>query len=103
LLRAAAAAIDASFPVTALLAGEPDLGRFFGHGRLVTMPEKPVLKRRIAELLVRLLPADRVLAEAEVNAALRPVHDDVASLRRLMVDLGLVTRNGSSDYRRVTR
>jgi hypothetical protein len=99
-LRAAAGAIDATFPVTGLLASEPDLGRFFRHGRLATMPENPNLKRRIAALLVRLLPTDRTLSEAEVNAALRPVHDDVASLRRLMVDLGLVTRNGSSDYRR---
>jgi hypothetical protein len=57
-------------------------------------------QRDVVTDAVRLLPGDRSLSEAEVSALLRPVHGDVAPLRRLTVDLGLVTRNGSSDYRR---
>ncbi|MBC3840183.1 DUF2087 domain-containing protein [Streptacidiphilus sp. 4-A2] len=47
-----------------------------------------------------LLPEDRTLTEAEVNALLRHAGDDVARLRRLLVDLGLVDRSGSAEYRR---
>lgn len=100
-LRAAADAVDATHPVTALLADDPDLARLFRHGRLVTWPEDPALWRRIAYLAVRLLPEDAELPEAEVNRLLGQLHDDHATLRRLLVDLRLVTRSGSDHYRRV--
>jgi hypothetical protein len=102
LLQAAAKAIDSTFPISALLRSEPDLQRFFRHGRLIDMPENPVLKGKIAGLLARLLPVGHVMSEAVVNGLLGQVHPDVASLRRLLVDLGLVTRDGSSDYRRLS-
>jgi uncharacterized protein DUF2087 len=36
----------------------------------------------------------------KVNAALNQVHDDHAYLRRMLVDFGQLTRDGSADYRR---
>jgi hypothetical protein len=43
---------------------------------------------------------DRAYPEKEVNARLALFHPDVASLRRYLVDDGLVTRAGG-EYRRV--
>jgi len=90
-------------PVVALLAEEPDLARFFDHGRL---PRVPLLNRveergRLAALLVRLLPAGRSMTEPEVGAVLREVMDDVPALRRFLVEEGRLTRDGAQDYRRV--
>ncbi|MEU9396454.1 DUF2087 domain-containing protein [Streptomyces sp. NPDC048324] len=100
-LSVAADAIDANLPVTGLLTEDPDLERFFKHGRLVKLPENPDFRWRVAQLLVRLLPPDRQLSESEVNDLLGQVHSDYAALRRLLVDLKLVTRAASSDYQRV--
>jgi hypothetical protein len=58
------------------------------------------VKLKLAPLLARLLPGDRSLSEAEVNAVLNQVHDDHAYLRRMLVDFGQLTREGSADYRR---
>lgn len=95
--------LTGALPVVALLTEEPDLARFFVHGRL---PRLPVLSRveerqRLADLLVRLLPADRSLAEPQVNAVLGEVMDDVAALRGFLVEERRVTRRGAEDYRRV--
>jgi len=99
-LRGTATALLDTLPVVALLAEEPDLARFFVHGRL---PRLPVLNRAeerrwLAALLVRLLP-DRVLTEREVGAVLAEVTDDVAALRRFLVEEGRLTRRGAEDYR----
>lgn len=101
-LSATADAIDATLPVTRLLAEDPDLHRFFKHGRLLKLPENPDYRWRVAQLLVRLLPPGRQLSESEVNDLLGQAHTDYAALRRLLVDLKLVTRSASSDYQRVT-
>lgn len=100
-LSAAADAIDATLPVTGLLSEDPDLGRFFKYGRLVKLPENPDFRWRVAQILVRLLPPDRQLPESEVNDLLSQVHSDYAALRRLLVDLKLVSRAASSNYQRV--
>ncbi len=100
-LGVAADAIDATLPVTRLLAEDPDLERFFKHGRLVKLPENPDYRWRVAQLLARLLPPGRQLSESEVNDLLSQAHSDYAALRRLLVDLKLVTRAASSGYQRV--
>ena len=102
-LEQTAADLLAALPVTALLAQDPSLGRLFRHGRLTGLP---VLARveeraRLADLLVRLLPPDRSLTEPEVNAALAEVADDVAAVRRFLVEEGRLTREAGRDYRRV--
>jgi hypothetical protein len=40
---------------------------------------------------------DRTYTEPEVNAILRHRHDDVATLRRYLVDAGLLCRTHSGD------
>ena len=102
-LGAGADALTSALPVVTLLTEEPDLARFFVQGRL---PRLPVLTRveerqRLAGLVVRLLPEDRSLTEPEVNAMLGEVMDDVAALRRFLVEEGRLTRRGAEDYRRV--
>jgi hypothetical protein len=47
----------------------------------------------------RVFTEDRGYPEREVNAAIALVHEDVASLRRYLVDTGLVTREAGI-YRR---
>jgi hypothetical protein len=96
-------ALLAGVPVVALLREEPDLERFFSFGRLTRVPllSRVDERRRLAGLVVRLLPADRSLTEAEVNRVLAGVMDDVAALRRFLVEEGRLTRRGSQDYRRV--
>ena len=102
-LEETAADLLAALPVTALLAQDPSLDRLFRHGRLTGLP---VLARveeraRLADLLVRLLPAGRPLAETEVNDVLATVADDVAAVRRFLVEEGRLTRGAGRDYRRV--
>lgn len=100
LLAAAAERLAAQHPVARLLAGAPELARFFRHGRLTTMPEDVGTQSRIAVLLVELLPVDTPLTEADVNRRLGHVYDH-ATLRRLLVDEGLLERGASQSYRRV--
>ncbi|MFJ3303966.1 DUF2087 domain-containing protein [Streptomyces sp. NPDC086549] len=76
------------------------LRRYLSHGRITRLPKSPEDLTAIATALADLLPADRSLTEAEVNEILRHAGDDVARLRRLLVDLGLLDRSGSAEYRR---
>lgn len=101
-LKKAADEMVADLPVTALLAQDPELAKFFKGGRLTLFPEDYQLQQRLARVLVGLLPSDRTLSEPAVNQILSQVHDDHATLRRLLVDYGVVVRGASSDYRRVT-
>jgi hypothetical protein len=55
-----------------------------------------VVYRHIAQSL----EPDRDHDEQSVNAALRPFHDDVAMLRRYLVEEGFLTRRPPGIYRR---
>jgi ArsR family transcriptional regulator, arsenate/arsenite/antimonite-responsive transcriptional repressor len=65
---------------------------FVVDGRLKAIPAKrrkrEVLLRRIVDSFQR----ERVYQEREVNTILRRFHEDVAFLRRELVDLGLLVR-----------
>lgn len=103
ILREAGDALVAGLPIMRLLDDDQnDLARFFRHGRLATFPEDAGTQEQIAALVVQLLPTDRELTETEVNEILGQVHDDHATLRRLLVDYQLVTRRASSGYRRIS-
>ncbi|MGB5953033.1 MAG: DUF2087 domain-containing protein [Ornithinimicrobium sp.] len=70
-----------------------DLAPFFDRdGGLIQLPRKQHRKIAVLEWLVTQLPAGARLTEVEMNAALRPIHDDVAVLRRYLVDFGFVQR-----------
>jgi hypothetical protein len=99
-LKNVAAALVDELPIARLLTTAPDLERYFVNGRLTDLAVDHTVKLRLAPLLARLLPDDRALTEAEVNELLKQVHDDHAYLRRMLVDFGQLTRDGSANYRR---
>jgi hypothetical protein len=73
---------------------------FIRDGRLVSVPARE--KRRLIVyryLRDEVFTEDRPYPEAEVNQRLALWHRDVATIRRGMVDAGLVTRE-SGEYRR---
>jgi hypothetical protein len=93
-LREAAAAVDALQPIAALLAGYPQLRGYFSHGRLTGLP--PTLSDRyplLAELLTRFLALDGLVDEDDINRRLAAVTDDVAAVRRMLVDTGWLERD----------
>ncbi|MFI9615854.1 DUF2087 domain-containing protein [Streptomyces sp. NPDC052023] len=77
---------------------------FFAHGRLTSIPVRPVVRRELLEHLTQTLFADgRSYTEREVNEAFRTVHDDTSALRRYCVENGLLVRErDGSSYRRAT-
>jgi len=93
-LREAADAVDRLQPITALLAGYPQLRGNFSHGRLTSLP--PTLSDRyelIGELLARFLALDGLYAEDEINRRLAAVTDEVAGTRRMLIDTGWLERD----------
>jgi DNA-binding transcriptional ArsR family regulator len=76
------------------------LRSFFEGGRLVSIPAHEKKRLVVLEYLRdRCFSEDQVYAEKQVNECLALYHADVASLRRYMVDAGLMTRHGGK-YRR---
>lgn len=76
------------------------LGNFFADGRLTTIPAQGSKRLVVLRYLRdRCFPEDRDYPEKEVNQLLAVVHPDAASLRRYLVDAGLMTRDAGV-YRR---
>lgn len=79
------------------------LRAFIRDGRLVSIPARQ--RRRLAvyrHLRDAVFTEDRAYPEPEVNMRLALFHPDVATIRRGMVDAGLVTR-AAGEYRRGPR
>jgi hypothetical protein len=75
------------------------LRNFVEGGRLVRLPARRAQRRVILEYVAGRFEPDRHYAEAEVNALLKALHDDHVSLRRYLVDEGLLDRKAGV-YRR---
>jgi len=93
-LREAAAAVDRLQPIAALLAEYPQLRGNFAHGRLTALP--PTLSDRyalIGELVARYLALDGLHTEDEINRRLAAITDDVAGVRRMLVETGWLERD----------
>ncbi|MDH6109964.1 hypothetical protein P3T36_005134 [Kitasatospora sp. MAP12-15] len=78
-------------------------GLFSAAGRLSAIPRKSARREQLlTHLAETLFEPGRTYGEAEVNDALRTVHDDCSALRRYLVEAGKLsrTRDGSS-YQRV--
>ncbi len=73
---------------------------FFRGDALVQVPVAPTAFRTVLERLVEGFQEGRDYPETEVNRLLRPANEDVATLRRGLVDHGLMRREGGV-YRRV--
>jgi hypothetical protein len=77
------------------------LRNFVEDGRLKSVPVKASQRRLVLEYLAARFDPDVAYAEREVNELLGRFHDDYASLRRYLVDEGLLVRSGGV-YRRAS-
>ncbi len=68
------------------------LRNFFDGERLKTIPAQRKQRVIVLQKLMERFDPAQSYAEREVNDLLRPAHDDVASLRRELVDYGFMTR-----------
>jgi ArsR family transcriptional regulator, arsenate/arsenite/antimonite-responsive transcriptional repressor len=68
------------------------LNTFFQHGRLKQFPAQLKKRQIILERMVTEFEPGREYTELEVNQILVDFHEDVASLRRGMIELGLMER-----------
>jgi DNA-binding transcriptional ArsR family regulator len=93
-LREAAAAVDRLQPIAGVLAGYPQLRGHFAHGRLSSMPPTMSPKyAQLGELLIRFLELDGLYQEDQINRRLATITDDVAAVRRMLVDTGWLERD----------
>jgi len=77
------------------------LRAFIRDGRLVSIPARDKRRQVIYRYLRdQVFTEDRPYPEREVNQRLALFHPDVATIRRGMVDAGLVTREAGT-YRRL--
>jgi hypothetical protein len=75
------------------------LRNFVVDGRLVRLPARHAQKQVVLGYVARRFDESRSYEEGEVNELLRDLHDDTASLRRYLVDAGLLEREAGV-YRR---
>ena len=68
------------------------IATFIRDGRLVTIPAQYKKRRYIMEEIARSFEWGRLYDEKEVNAIMHTFHDDVASLRREMIDQRIMMR-----------
>ena len=76
------------------------LGDFFVTGRLKTIPAQRKKREIVLRFLASKFEFGRTYTEQEVSFLLLDSHEDYASLRREMVDTGLMARENSI-YRRL--
>ena len=75
------------------------INAFFKRGRLVRLPAQLKKLQVILELIVQEFEPEREYTEKEVNFILLDFHEDVATLRRSLIEHDLMTRS-SGIYRR---
>lgn len=70
-------------------------------GRLVSMPVKHERRLLVLRHVVEVIPVGVELDEFAVNNLLRPLHDDVAMLRRYLVNERMLDRPAPGRYVRL--
>jgi hypothetical protein len=73
------------------------LRRYFRGGRLTQIPSQRARRRVVLDRLAQEFNVGSRYSERQVNAILRRFHEDVASLRRFLVDEGFLDR-ASGEY-----
>ena len=72
--------------------GPPELAVFFRNGRLETMPAARDRRQAVLAHIASRFEPDRDYPEVEVNGILQDIHADHATLRRYLIDAGLLRR-----------
>ena len=72
--------------------GPPELAMFFRNGRLETIPARRERRRALLVHVAGAFEPAREYSEDEVNRILQGVHADHATLRRYLIDAGLLRR-----------
>ena len=75
------------------------LRTFFRGGRLVSIPMQQAKKLIVLDRLAQEFDVGVRYSERQVNAILRRFHDDVAALRRYLVDDGFLDRAAGEYWR----
>jgi len=75
------------------------LGSFFRHGRLEKLPAQYKKRRIVLERFAECFEPQRRYCEQEVTGLILPLFDDYCTIRRLLVDEGLVRREGADYWR----
>lgn len=97
---------------TAAVQADPDaaaesyrrvLWRFVRDGGIATLPAKRAARSVVLVEAGRLFEADHPYPETEVNEVLRPVYEDVAYLRRELVEVGVLVREHAAGTLLYTR
>jgi DNA-binding transcriptional ArsR family regulator len=65
---------------------------FFKDGRLVAIPPNSRLRSYAMEIVARVFEWGRIYEEQEVNAILKEVHPEVATIRRELIDQKIMVR-----------
>ncbi len=68
------------------------LATFIRHGRLTAIPAQLKKRQVILEKIAESFEPGRQYSEREVNVILLDFHDDVATLRRGLIESGLMKR-----------
>jgi len=72
--------------------GPPELAAFFRNGRLETIPAGRDRRHALLVHIASVFQPGRDYDENEVNGILQGMHSDHATLRRYLVDAGLLRR-----------
>ena len=75
------------------------LATFVKDGRIVTMPTRRAKRLVVLDHVAQSFEPGRTYPETEVNELLREFHDDVAALRRYLVDEGFLTSESNVYWR----
>ncbi|MBN1428290.1 MAG: DUF2087 domain-containing protein [Anaerolineae bacterium] len=75
------------------------LATFFRHGRLLQIPSQLKKQQIVLHRIVQEFEPGKEYSEREVNQALIEFHDDVAYLRRSLIDHGLMKREAGIYWR----
>ena len=75
------------------------LATFVKEGRIVTMPTRRAKRLIVLDHVAQSFEPGRTYPEVEVNEVLRRFHDDVAALRRYLVDEGFLSREAGVYWR----
>lgn len=75
------------------------LGSFFRHGRLEKLPAQYKKRRIVLERFAERFEPQRRYCEQEVTGLILPLFDDYCTIRRLLIDEGLLRREGADYWR----